>query len=403
MRNTLKTLGFSLSALTLAFSSTYSVAADGVAKAFEEGKATVDFRLRYEAVDQDNVLADADALTLRTRLNYTTGSANGFSAVVEFEDVRSVLGVDDYSVPPSGVNPGVYSVIADPESTELDQAYLQYTNGQTTAKMGRQVIALDNHRFVGHVGWRQDRQVFDAIGVKHKFNKDLQVQYYYVMDRKRIFADDRDVDSEDHLLNVSYKTSIGKLTGYAYLLEVDNNTSNSLDTYGVSFAGAKKVDSLKLLYRLEYATQESDTGGVEFDADYWMFEGGLGYTDFTFKFGMETLGSDNGNYGFSTPLATLHKFNGWTDVFLGTPATGLQDMYLKVLGKAFGGKFLVAWHDFSADEDAPGLDDYGNELELQYTYAFNKNYSVGIKYSGYSADNFAVDTDKFWLWFGAKF
>ena len=213
MKHTLKTLGFSFSALTLSLCSSFSFAADGVAKAFEEGKAKVDFRLRYEAVDQENALADADALTLRTRLNYTTGTANGFSAVIEFEDVRSVLGVDDYSVPPSGVNPGVYSVIADPESTELDQAYIQYTNGQTTAKMGRQVIALDNQRFVGHVGWRQDRQVFDAIGVKHKFSKDLQVQYYYLMDRKRIFADDRDVDSKDHLLNVSYKTSLGKLTG----------------------------------------------------------------------------------------------------------------------------------------------------------------------------------------------
>lgn len=404
MKHTLKILGFSLSAISLALSSSYATAAEGIAKAFEEGKTTVDFRLRYENVDQDNALGTADALTLRSRLNYSTGSVNGFSAVIEFEDVRSVLGVDDFSVPPTGFNPGVYSVIADPDSTELDQAYLQYTNGQTTARFGRQVITLDNHRFVGHVGWRQDRQVFDAIGLKHKFNKDLQLQYYFINERNRIFADDRDIDSEDHLLNISYKTSLGKFTGYAYLLEVDNNVNNSLDTYGLSLVGSKKMDSVRFLYHLEFATQSNEVAGNEFDANYWLVEAGLGFSGgHAVKLGVETLGSDNGAYGFSTPLATLHKFNGWADIFLNTPAAGLQDIYLKFQGKALGGKYHVAWHDFSADESAPGLDDFGTELELQYTYAFNQNYSAGIKYSGYSADDLAVDTDKFWLWVGAKY
>lgn len=402
MKYTFRTIGSSLSAIAMAMSPA-GVQADTLAKAFQEAKASLDFRLRYENVQQDNVLDDADALTLRTRLNYTTGSANGFSAVIEFEDSRTVLGLDDYSVPPSGFQTGVHSVIADPESTELDQAYIQYVNGQTTVKFGRQVIALDNQRFVGHVGWRQDRQVFDAIGLKHKFNKDFEAQYYFINDRKRIFADDADVDSEDHLINMSYKTGLGKLTGYAYLLEVDNSTDNSLDTYGVSFAGGKKMDSFNLLYRLEFATQSNDSVTANFDADYWMFEGGLAFPDYTVKFGIETLGSDNGAYGFSTPLATLHKFNGWADIFLGTPAGGLQDIYLKLNGKAFGGKYHIAYHDFTADDGAPGLDDYGSELELQYTKAFMDHYSFGIKYSAYSADDLAVDTDKFWLWLGAKY
>ena len=32
-----------------------------------ESKASIDFRLRYENVSQDNALKDADALTLRTK------------------------------------------------------------------------------------------------------------------------------------------------------------------------------------------------------------------------------------------------------------------------------------------------------------------------------------------------
>ena len=30
-----------------------------------------------------------------------------------------------------------------------------------------------------------------------------------------------------------------------------------------------------------------------------------------------------------TPLATLHAFNGWADMFLTTPANGLQDLYFR--------------------------------------------------------------------------
>ncbi|BDX06887.1 alginate export family protein [Planctobacterium marinum] len=403
MNNLQRKLGLSLSAVALAVTASQVQAEDSLAKAIKNGKTTLDFNLRYETVDQDNALEDADALTLRTRLTYKSAATNGFSFLVEAEDVRSVMGIDDYSVPPSGFNTGVYSVIADPKSTELDQAFVQYSNVKTTARFGRQVIALDNHRHVGHVGWRQDRQTFDAISLVHKFNKQLTARYYFINQRNRIFADDADLDSEDHLVNVSYKSDIGTLTGYAYLLEVDNNTDNSLDTYGIRFAGNQKIDSVRLFYQLEYATQTSETLGNEFDANYWLLEGGVGYNGHKLTLGLENLGSDNGAYGFSTPLATLHKFNGWADIFLGTPGNGLQDLYIKLQGKLMGGKYHIVWHDFSADENVAGLDDYGTELELQYTYAFNKNYSVGLKYSGYSADDYAVDTDKTWLWFGAKF
>ena len=30
---------------------------------------------------------------------------------------------------------------------------------------------------------------------------------------------------------------------------------------------------------------------------------------------------------FKTPLATLHKFQGWADKFLGTPANGVKDSH----------------------------------------------------------------------------
>jgi len=359
-----------------------------------------DFRLRYETVSQDNPLEDADALTLRSRLGFKTANYQGFSGQIEVENSTSII--DDFSVPPSGVRTGEFSVIADPEGTEIDQAFVQYSSDIFTAKIGRQVITLDGHRFVGHVGWRQDRQTFDAAVVTFKPAKDFIINASYLDKRNRIFSEDADIDSQDTIFNTSYNTTAGKLVAYAYLLEVDNGTDNSLDTYGVSFVGSQKVGDSKLLYTAEYATQDNN----DFDTNYVFLEGGAVVSGITAKLGYEVLGSDDGLNGFATPLATLHKFNGWSDQFLATPNQGLEDLYLSFSGKLGKGKWVVAYHDFSSDETLGGADDLGDEINILFTQKFSDIFSGGIKFASYSAGDSAfgkVDGDKFWLWATAKF
>ena len=194
--------------------------------ALSDSKASASFRLRYEGANQDNAVKDASALTLRTLLSFESGEYNGFSFKADLEDVTIVMGQGDYTVGPAGYNPGEYSVIADPETTELNQGYVQFKNDGLTVKAGRQIIALDGHRFVGHVGWRQDWQTYDAVSVNYKASDKLNAFYAYLNKRNRIFGEAADIDSKDHLLNVSYQDDFGRLTAYAYLLEVDNNTCN---------------------------------------------------------------------------------------------------------------------------------------------------------------------------------
>ncbi|WP_448211515.1 alginate export family protein [Colwellia sp. MEBiC06753] len=369
----------------------------------DDAKVKLDFRLRYESVEQKNPLKDADALTLRTLLSYSTASFNNISGYVEFEDSRAV-GIDDYN-DTLGHKPN-YSVIADPETTELDQAYVQYKASNWSTKLGRQVIALDNQRFVGHVGWRQDKQTFDALSVNYQASAAVNLTYAYVNKRNRIFAEDKDLHVKDHLINLTYKTNGVALTGYGYLLEVDEGVSNSLDTYGVRYSGSEKFASGNLIYALEWATQEAKSTGANFDADYQLIELGYGVEGVTIKGGYELLGSDGGDYGFQTPLATLHAFNGWSDQFLSTPKQGLRDIYASVSGKAYGGKWAVFYHTFDADKATDNADDFGDEINASYQTSFNKTFSGGIKYASYSAGDSAtgkVDTDKLWIWVGAKF
>lgn len=372
-------------------------------EALTSGSTKLDLRLRYETVDQKNPLENASALTLRTRLGYTTGATQGFSATIEMEDNRIVLGQGDYSVPPTGYQPGQYSVIADPEFTELDQGFIQFQSEPLNVKLGRQVIALDNHRFVGHVGWRQDRQTFDAISAEYRINHRAKFYYAYILQRNRIFAQDTDLDAKDHLFNGSYVTSAGIAKAYGYVLEVDNGSDNSLDTFGVSFSGSRELSTLKALYAVEYASQSADSPTTSFNADYIMLEAGMVLSGVTAKLTYEKLGSDEGQYGFSTPLATLHKFNGWSDQFLSTPQEGLIDIQFSLAGKNFDGNWLLAYHDFKADQASPVVDDLGSEINVQYTRKFAKYYSAGIKYASYSGGSNKVDTDKLWVWVGAGF
>ncbi|WP_416305940.1 alginate export family protein [Neptunicella sp. SCSIO 80796] len=398
-----KTITISLASL---FCSTFSAApmAESVNDIFTDTHAKIDMRLRYESVDQDNALKDADALTLRTRFNFITGSYNGFSAVFELEDSRSVLGLDNYNN--GNGSKSDYSVIADPETTELDQAFLQYINADFRVKLGRQVIALDGQRFVGHVGWRQDKQTFDAVSAIYQPLKELKLTYAYVTQRNRIFAEQKDIDASDHLLNAAYITPIGTLTGYAYLLEADNGSDNGLDTWGASFAGQSQWNETSVNYRFEYASQDADNGASSFSADYLAAEAGINLAVVDIKLGYESLGSDKGQYGFATPLATLHKFNGWSDQFLSTPTVGLNDVYASIGGKVMGGQWNLIYHDFSADKASSTVDDLGNEINALFSKKLDDHFSAGTKLARYSAGDAPagkVDTDKIWLWLGASF
>jgi hypothetical protein len=393
-----------LSLLSVAVATSFSTQAENtIADALAGSKASADLRLRYESVSQDNSLDDASALTLRTRLGLMSGDYKGFSFNIEFEDSRIVLGQGDYTVGPTGYNLSQYSVIADPETTELDQGYLQYKSDGLTVKAGRQVIALDGHRHVGHVGWRQDRQTFDAVSVNYQVNDAAQITYAYIAQRDRIFAEAADIDAKDHLINGSYTSELGKFVAYAYLLEMDNGTDNSLDTLGISYAGSTTTETVKWLYSAEYASQSSETAAFDYDADYFMVEGGAVFSGLTTKVTYEVLGSDNGDYGFATPLATLHKFNGWSDQFLTTPEQGLKDLAFTLAGSAAGGQWMLVYHQFDTDVASDGVADLGNEINLQYTTTVVEKLAIGVKFAKYSADDAKVDTDKLWLWVGTKF
>lgn len=379
-----------------------AAAADDFTGALIGGKPTADLRLRYESVDQANALKDANAATLRLRLGYETGQYRGFGALVEAETVTA-LGGESYNSTVNGET--AYSIVADPEATEINQAYLSYAGlADTKLKYGRQRIILDNHRFIGNVGWRQNEQTFDAFTLTNASLPETTITAGYIYNVNRVFSDKSpqgDFKMNSPIFNVSYKGwSLGEVVGYGYLLDFTDLAASSTQTYGLRLKGSAPLAGVKALYTAEYATQRDYRDNPrDYSLKYYLLEGGVGLSNAEFKLGYEVLGG-NGTVAFQTPLATLHAMNGWADQFLVTPGAGLKDAYLSAATTVLGTRLEAVYHDFRADSNSMR---YGTEWDLQAVKAIDKTYAVGAKYARYDAKGFSVDTDKFWLWAEAKF
>ena len=383
-------------AISSALLSPAANAANSITEALEASKPVLDLRLRYESNDTEGGAKRGDALTLKSVIGIQTGSYKGFSAYADMTNVSALE--DDFKS--SGASTIATDIIPDPEGDELNQAYLQYANENQQLRFGRQRIIYDNSRFIGNVGWRQNEQTYDALSYKNTELENVTFNLAYLAQTNGIFFNR--ADTQSILANVGINSvGPGKLSLYAYDLEDEND--NELTTLGFSYSGKSDVDTFKVIYRLELAAQESDSNtGVDADTEYLNLELGGVFGGVTAKLGYELLGSDSGDAGFSTPLGTNHKFNGWADKFLAPRANGLEDTYFSVSGKAAGVKLVGVFHSFSEDE---GGADLGTEIDLLAVKKFTKHYSAGLKYASFSADSGSAltDTDKVWLWGQAKF
>lgn len=381
------------------------IGADDLASALKEGSTSLGFRLRHEQVDDDAFDQKANASTLRTRLSYTSASWQGLDLMVEFDHVGHLF---DERFNDTRNGNATLPVVADPKGADLNQAALRYRTDALTATAGRQRILLDNQRFVGGVGWRQNEQTYDALRLAFTPMDDVLLDYSWVSNTRRIFGPQDGVVpaaliSDHHLLNMKWNAHKAATAGaYLYALDFNDAAALSSQTIGAYVTGKLAFDSLTLDYRVEAASQsEHGDNPVDYSADYQLISTGATFAGVRLGLAIETLGADeDAGIAFTTPLATGHAFQGWTDKFLGTPASGIQDTYVSLGGSVKNINLLAVWHDYSSDV---GSSDLGTELNLQASKKFANQYTLTVKYADYQADTFSSDTRKLWLMAEAAF
>lgn len=364
-------------------------------------------RLRYESVDQDGLATEAEALTLRVRAG-VEAKAGRWSALVEGQGNLAII--DDYFDGLRGA--ATRPLIADPENIALARAQVRYASPFITVTAGRQRIALDDERFVGAVPFRQNGQSFDAVRAEVMPLKGVKADLTYAWSVRTIWGIDgtgarqQAVAGDNVFANLSAQTPVGKVAGFAYLVDQDEAAMQgfrlSSQSYGVRLDGSQKLGNAKIAYQLSYARQSDwHRNPNDYAADYWLADIEVDVGGPRVGAGYEILGADDGAAltSFQTPLATGFKYQGWADKFLTTPPDGVRDLYAsagwgwKAVGPLKAVTLQAVYHDYRSDRAARS---YGDEIDLLASAKLGK-VTASARYAHYDAHGFATDTDKFWL------
>lgn len=377
------------------------------------GTLDLNVRPRYEQLKQHGK-QQANAQTIRTLLGYQTGAFHHWYANLQFIDVSS-LDTQYNSVLNKNA---AYSVIPDPQATAINQAFVGYQGlDHTSVKIGRQIIILGDARFVGNVGFRQNMQTYDAATIKNTAIPGLDLFAGYSWRIKNIF--NQLVPMKTTLADLSYEVLPGNrmdIYGYWYANTSPHPVIGQAGCYlpggpdacnsgivGASWHGkATLAPDTHLLYTAAYAKQLPYHGGpAAINAEYTHLAAGLNWQALTGRFSYMLMSSNsNGTYGFQTPLATKHAYNGWAEIFLTTPMTGLKSYEYTLAAKIGKANFMADYYRFSA---ARGSLHYGDEVDLSLTGKLLKNVSGGIQYADYRADKFAVNTQAAWAYLDYNF
>jgi hypothetical protein len=269
------------------------------------------------------------------------------------------------------------------------------------AKVGRQEVALDDHRILGNVDWAMQARSHDMIGFtfdkgnfKSKlgaaFNQDGVGLSGNTLTNPKTYKTMQFLWL-NHKIN-EFKISVLVLNnGVQYIHDSipERNEVRFSQTVGTHLEWKKGI--LNIAANGYFQTGE-DRSGTDIEAFLAGLEIGLKKENWAIALGGELqsgnkLNDANTNTSFTPLYGTNHKFNGHLDYFyVGNHVgnAGLQDLYLKLKGN-LGKKASVTlmYHNFStAQTFAVDESSYlGDEIDLMATFKVNSDVIIKAGYS----------------------
>ena len=390
-----------------------------LSEALRDGDLLLQVRPRYTWVDQDGH-PQAHWASARTTLGWQTLEYRHFSAVAELINVTRFAAENglDYASSPGnsswgsgwswwsgmGYTPGYYPLLQDPNATEVNRLYLDYNAHHTLVRAGRQLVRIDNQRFIGDYDFGQLPQAFDGATLDSRALPGARVLYGYYARVRNPYA--VEWKTSINAVNLHYEIATPlRLAAYGYFQNqpqtgsVTGFADNSNKIYGGRAWGALRLgERAELLYTAEAAEQRAFAGGdARIDAAYRRLGGGVHVRSVYARVDWELLGSNAGLYGFQTPLGSTQLFTGRADVFATTPRVGLEDLRGTLafdVGR-FSGR--LEYHDFHSDVSDWDL---GSEWDVGVSWRFTRRLSASLDYADYQAGDPVTglrDTQKVWV------
>ena len=369
-----------------------------------EPRVSGDLRLRYQHLQRDDFADDGQALTLRFQGALEAKISEKTYILGEIEGVKAV--VEDFN-DGTGRRPQ-FPFIPDPEGLELNRLQIiTEAIPETRITAGRQRLALDDWRFIGAFPFRQNGQTIEALRFETKtIGSGVLDAGYFNKVRRPLGAnnDNGKFSGDSYFLNYNLATPFGRFAAFHYALDLETGTDSlpqyaSSQTTGARILGRRDWEGLSLVWEGSYARQSDYANSpIDYAADYMLAQISVHPGPFAFKLRGEILGSDDG-HAVQTPLASLHRFQGFADKFLLTPDEGVRDysVFAKydfgALGPFSNVESFARHHWFEADTTGRN---YGRELNLSLKAKLHKT-GFALEYANYKAETFSDDTQAFFL------
>ena len=390
--------------------------ANSLEEIFLDGHTAIKLRGRQEYVDvttnnpqQQGPLYNGRATTLSTDLFYHTAPIYKLFGVLDFNHVSAYFNDRFNSGQNSTPSLYQYAEIDDPQGTALQQAYLVYQGlPHSPLVLGRQIIRLDNERFVGDSDFRQTPQTFDAVTVINRSLYNVEIFYSYIDRVNSVWQGNKAAtaairDNNTHLVNItSHLDPWGDITAYAYLLHDQEIPLNSHDTIGARYHTRIDFSEVDFLFWAEYAKQKTQHNNpVDYDTHYYHLktQAQIAY-GLDIDLGYEVFSSQA--QAFQTPLASVHVFNGLADQFTVLPNGGLRDFYGAFSALVWQITLEGQYHHFTAQSSSVT---YGHEWDLSLSHPLCKRYLLGLEFANFSGNANAgySSVRKYWLTLSTQF
>ncbi len=386
----------------------------GQLKVDAELRPRFEYRHGFKTLFPDNTDAAA-FISQRTRLN-TAYSADKLDFYLSIQDIRVWGDVSQLNS-------------ADANGLGIHQAWGQiHFTPDCSIKLGRQVLAYDDQRIFGGVGWAQQARSHDAALLKyHKERFALDVGFAFNQNGEALTGTTLTVPNTYKSMQFAWlhndwnnlKASFLLLNNGVQFIDANNNLNNETrysQTIGTHLK--YKADKLGIASNLYYQFG-NDKGDNDLSAYLLSLEADYSISPkWKASLGGELLsGNDNGgpsngtNNAFTPFYGTNHKFNGLMDYFyVGNHANnvGLVDLYLGSVFKLSAKSSLNArFHSFSAAADIASTNSkkLGEELDLVFNYNFSKDINIKAGYSVLFASegmevlkNNTDDNGNYWGW-----
>lgn len=365
------------------------------------GRLSGELRPRYNHIEEDGYPEVAEGWTYRATVAWRSAPWNGARVTIEGISAGP-LGSKNWNEDGSAIATSPYPLLPDPRHAGLNRAFVDYTRDDVRLRAGRQVLRLENQRWVSDNDFRQVPQLFDGVaaswtGVPLVI---LEAGWYGRM---------RDTSGNDKALRLAtlraaYNPAPGhSAAAYGVFHDQRDNaafTGFANESYQVAGARAEgELDvpgDLELCYTAEWARQRPYAGGdARIRATYLRLGGGLEHGKLLVRYDHEVRGSNGGQYGLQAPLTDFYAFNGWSLRFFNAPREGLVDRWVTARYAAGPLTFYGERHRFDPDV---GGGDFGRELDLGVTWDLAPGLAVRFQHARYDPGTMSGErVRKSWL------